>query len=89
MASLLTNSRQEAVFWVTENRNEQPTDSPSEEVAGGAADTAQRGSARGSPSREMVLQVALDLVDENGLDALSMRRIGRVSSLSKPEGDRA
>jgi AcrR family transcriptional regulator len=63
-------------FRIAKDRNNRPSDALSDEVAGQAADTTRRGSTRGSLSREVVLQAALDLVDEDGLDALSMRRLG-------------
>lgn len=64
------------MFRIANNRNDSPS-SPTVNGAAGSLDDASRpGHARGSLSRNVVLAAALDLVDENGLDVLSMRRLG-------------
>ncbi|WP_448628652.1 TetR/AcrR family transcriptional regulator [Geodermatophilus sp. URMC 64] len=56
-----------------------PVDPDEPEARGGAAmvvPSASRGSARGTLDRRRVLGAAVEFIDEHGIDALSMRRLG-------------
>jgi AcrR family transcriptional regulator len=59
--------------------NTAPADPDEPDVRGGAAmvvPAASRGSARGSLDRRRVLGAAVEFIDEHGIDALTMRRLG-------------
>lgn len=64
------------MFRIAHNRNDRPSHPTGDGAAGSLDDQSRPGRTRGSLSRDVVLAAALDLVDEDGLDGLSMRRLG-------------
>jgi AcrR family transcriptional regulator len=67
---------QKVVFRIANDRNDRQSEPTPRSAVEPSDDPSRPGRARGSLSRDVVLAAALDLVDEDGLETLSMRRLG-------------